>query len=37
MRDAGVIDTKYSTQLLDNDIARVLGKLTSKGEYNKGM
>lgn len=37
MKDAGVIDGKYSTQLFDNDIARVLGKLTSGGTYQKGM
>jgi hypothetical protein len=37
MKDAGVIDNKYTTQLLDNDIARVLGKLTSGGTYAKGM
>ena len=37
MKDAGVIDSKYTTQLLDNDMARVLGKLTSGGTYAKGM
>jgi len=37
MKDTGVVDSKYSTQLLDNDIARVLGKLTSGGTYAKGM
>ena len=37
MKDTGVCDSKYSTQLLDNDIARVLGKLTSGGTYAKGM
>jgi len=37
MKDAGVVDSKYTTQLLDNDIARVLGKLTSGGTYPKGM
>ena len=37
MKEAGVVDTKYSTQLLDNDMARVLGKLTSGGTYQKGM
>jgi hypothetical protein len=37
MKDAGVVDGKYTTQLLDNDIARVLGKLTSGGTYAKGM
>lgn len=37
MKDAGVIDSKYTTQLFDNDIARVLGKLTSGGTYAKGM
>jgi len=37
MKDASVIDGKYTTQLLDNDMARVLGKLTSGGTYAKGM
>ncbi|CAF1636087.1 unnamed protein product, partial [Didymodactylos carnosus] len=37
MKDTGVIDTKYTSQLLDNDIARVLGKLTSGGTYTKGI
>jgi hypothetical protein len=37
MKDSGVIDSKYSTQLLDNDIARILGKLTTGGTYAKGM
>jgi len=37
MKDAGIIDSKYSTQLLDNDMARVLGKLTSGGTYAKGI
>jgi hypothetical protein len=37
MKDAGVIDAKYTTQLFDNDMARVLGKLTSGGTYQKGM
>jgi len=37
MKDGGVIDSKYTTQLLDNDIARVLGKLTTGGTYVKGM
>ena len=37
MKDANLIDSKYPTQLLDNDIARVLGKLTTGGTYVKGM
>jgi hypothetical protein len=37
MKDASIIDGKYTTQLLDNDMARVLGKLTSGGTYAKGM
>ncbi|CAF3142300.1 unnamed protein product [Rotaria socialis] len=37
MKDAGVVDNTYTTQLLDNDIARVLGKLTSGGTYSKGI
>ncbi|CAF0748326.1 unnamed protein product [Rotaria sordida] len=37
MKDAGIVDSKYATQLLDNDIARVLGKLTTSGTYTKGI
>ncbi|CAF0835747.1 unnamed protein product [Didymodactylos carnosus] len=37
MKDTGIIDTKYTSQLLDNDIARVLGKLTTGGTYQKGI
>ncbi|CAF0955935.1 unnamed protein product [Adineta steineri] len=37
MKDGGVVDSKYTTQLLDNDIARVLGKLTTGGTYAKGV
>ena len=29
MKDCSLIDGKYTSQLLDNDIARVLGKLTN--------
>lgn len=29
MKDCALIDNKYTSQLLDNDIARVLGKLTN--------
>ena len=29
MKDCALINTKYTSQLLDNDIARVLGKLTT--------
>ena len=29
MKDCSLIDTKYTSQLLDNDLARVLGKLTT--------
>ncbi|CAF1368994.1 unnamed protein product [Adineta ricciae] len=29
MKDCSLINTKYTSQLLDNDIARVLGKLTT--------
>ena len=36
MKDTRVIDTKYPTQLLDIDINRVLGKLTTAGTYVKG-
>jgi len=28
MKDCSLIDAKYTSQLLDNDIARILGKLT---------
>ena len=37
MKDTSIIDSKYPTQLLDNDIARVLGKLIAVGTYPKGM
>ncbi|CAF0948058.1 unnamed protein product [Adineta ricciae] len=43
MKDCSLIDSKYTSQLLDNDIARVLGKLTIKSNepsticYPKGM
>ena len=37
MKDGGIIDSKYTSQLLDNDVARVLGKLTTGGTYQKGM
>ncbi|RNA35194.1 tubulin polymerization-promoting family member 2-like [Brachionus plicatilis] len=38
MKESGVIDSKYSTQLLDNDIMRVIGKLTTSNptKYPKG-
>lgn len=36
MKDGGILNTKYTTQLLDNDVARVLGKLTIGGTYPKG-
>lgn len=29
MKDCSLIDAKYTSQLLDNDIARILGKLTT--------
>ncbi|CAF0776934.1 unnamed protein product [Didymodactylos carnosus] len=32
MKDTGIVDSEYTTQLLDNDIARVLGKLTTHGD-----
>lgn len=34
MKDCSLIDKKYSSQLLDNDIARVLGKLTIHSNEN---
>ena len=37
MKDGGIVDAKYTTQLLDNDISRILGKLTSGGTYPKGV
>ena len=37
MKDGGILDTKYTSQLLDNDVARVLGKLTTGGTYAKGV
>jgi hypothetical protein len=38
MKETGVIDAKYTTQLLDNDIARVIGKLCTSdpAKYPKG-
>lgn len=42
MKDCSLIDGKYTSQLLDNDIARVLGKLalgsngTKSVQYPKG-
>jgi hypothetical protein len=29
IKDCSLLDAKYTSQLLDNDIARVLGKLTT--------
>lgn len=29
MKDCSLVDSKYTSQLLDNDIARILGKLTT--------
>ncbi|CAF4004392.1 unnamed protein product [Adineta steineri] len=37
LKDTGVIDSKYSSNLFDNDMARVLGKLTTGGTYAKGI
>ncbi|CAF0828957.1 unnamed protein product [Rotaria sp. Silwood1] len=37
MKDCSLIDTKYTSQLLDNDIARVLGKLTIGSNETKSM
>ena len=34
MKDCALLDTKYTSQLLDNDIARVLGKLTVSSTEN---
>ena len=36
MKDCSLIDSKYTSQLLDNDIARVLGKLTTTGSSEAG-
>jgi hypothetical protein len=38
MKESGVLDAKYTTQLLDNDIMRVIGKLTQSNaaKYPKG-
>ena len=38
MKESGVIDSKYTTQLLDNDIMRVIGKLiqSNAAKYPKG-
>ncbi|CAF1327524.1 unnamed protein product [Adineta steineri] len=37
LKDTGVLDSKYSSNLFDNDMARVLGKLTTGGTYAKGI
>lgn len=39
MKECGVVDGKYSTQLLDNDIMRVIGKLcqSNADKYPKGV
>ncbi|CAF0893540.1 unnamed protein product [Rotaria sp. Silwood1] len=37
MKDCSLIDTKYTSQLLDNDIARVLGKLTIGSNETKSI
>jgi hypothetical protein len=38
MKESGVLDAKYTSQLLDNDIMRVIGKLTQSNaaKYPKG-
>lgn len=38
MKETGIIDSKYTTQLLDNDISRVIGKLVTSNptKYPKG-
>lgn len=38
MKESGIIDAKYTTQLLDTDISRVIGKLTQSNaaQYPKG-
>ena len=36
-KDTGVIDSKYTTQLLDTDVMRVLGKLYNAGTYARGV
>jgi hypothetical protein len=38
MKESGVLDAKYTSQLLDNDIMRVIGKLTqiNAAKYPKG-
>lgn len=37
MKDTGIINAKYTTQLLDNDIMRVLGRLMNSGTYARGL
>ncbi len=36
-KECGVIDSKYSSQLLDNDIMRVIGRLTTEGKHPRGV
>merc|ERR1739836_103469 len=39
MKECGVLDSKYSSNLLDNDIMRIIGQLakSSPGDYPKGV
>jgi hypothetical protein len=36
-KECGVVDAKYTTQLLDNDIMRVIGRLTTEGKHPRGV
>jgi hypothetical protein len=36
-KECGVIDAKYPSQLLDNDIMRVIGRLTTEGKHPRGV
>jgi hypothetical protein len=36
-KECGVVDKTYTSQLLDNDIMRVIGRLTTEGKHPKGV
>jgi hypothetical protein len=36
-KDCGILDSKYTSQFLDNDIMRVIGRLTTEGKHTRGL
>jgi hypothetical protein len=36
-KETNLLDKAYTTQLLDNDILRVIGRLTNEGKHPKGV